>query len=90
MIQDAYGIKEFQTKLPHIAQKIRTQGGHYLITHRSKPSMVAIPFEDYQEIEDILVELNSPQLQKDVAQGRDEYKKGETVSIDLLKISDES
>ncbi|MDP4010673.1 MAG: hypothetical protein Q8P72_00410 [Candidatus Roizmanbacteria bacterium] len=89
MIQDAYGIKEFQTKLPFIAQKIRTQGGHYLVTHRSKPSMVAIPFEDYQEIEDILMELNSPRLQKDVAKGRSDYKKGDTVSIDQLRIADE-
>jgi len=81
MIQDVYGIKEFQTKLPFIAKKIREQGGHYLVTNRCKPSMVAIPFKDYQEIEDILMELNSPQLQKEIKKGREDYTRGETISI---------
>ena len=87
MIQDVYGIKEFQTNLPKIATKIKEQGGHYLITNRSKPSMVAIPFEDYQEIEDILMELNSPKLQKEVKETREDYKKGKAISIDELRIS---
>lgn len=78
MIQDVYGIKEFQTKLPQIARKIKEIGGHYLITNRSKPSMVAIPFEDYQEIEDIFLELNSPKLKRDIQEGREEYRKGKT------------
>ncbi|MDA1316534.1 MAG: type II toxin-antitoxin system Phd/YefM family antitoxin [bacterium] len=89
MIQDVFGIKEFQTNLPKIAAQIKQQGGHYLVTNRSKPAMVAIPFEDYQEIEDILLELNSPTLQKEIKQGRAEYKKGKTISIDELVISDE-
>ena len=84
MIQDVYGIKEFQTKLPKIAKKIRQIGGHYLVTNRSKPSLVAIPFADYQEIEDILLELNSPSLQKDIEKGRLEYSKGETQSFEDL------
>ena len=82
MIQDVYGIKEFQTKLPQIANKIRQIGGHYLVTNRSKPSLVAIPFSDYQEIEDILLELNSPSLQEDVKKGRREYSEGKTRNFD--------
>ena len=82
MIQDVYGIKEFQTKLPQIAKMISQIGGHYLVTNRSQPSLVAIPFSDYQEIEDILLELNSPSLKKDIQEGREEYSKGETQDFD--------
>jgi PHD/YefM family antitoxin component YafN of YafNO toxin-antitoxin module len=78
MIQDVFGIKEFQINLPQIARQIKNIGGHYLITNRSKPAMVAIPFADYQQIEDILMELNSPSLQRDIAKGRKEYVDGKT------------
>lgn len=82
MIQDVFGIKEFQTKLPQIAKQISQIGGHYLVTNRSQPSLVAIPFADYQEIEDILLELNSPSLKKDIKKGRSEYSKGQTRDFD--------
>lgn len=82
MIQDVFGIKEFQTKLPQIAKMISQIGGHYLVTNRSQPSLVAIPFSDYQEIEDILLELNSPTTNKDIKKGRDEYSKGQTKNFD--------
>lgn len=82
MIQNVFGIKEFQTKLPSIAKKISQVGGHYLVTNRSKPSLVAIPFSDYQEIEDIMLELNSPSLKKDIKKGRTEYQKGLTQDFD--------
>lgn len=82
MIQDVYGIKEFQIKLPQIAKKISQIGGHYLVTNRSRPSLVAIPFADYQEIEDILLELNSPSLKKDIKRGRQEYSKGQAQNFD--------
>lgn len=81
MIQDVYGIKEFQINLPKIARKINQIGGHYLVTNRSKPSMVAIPFSDYLEIEDIFLELNSPSLKKDVKKGREEFKDKKTTDF---------
>lgn len=82
MIQNVYGIKQFQTKLPEMARQIDEIGGHYLVTRRNKPSFVAIPFADYQEIEDILLELNSLKLQKEIAQGREEYRQGKTKTLD--------
>ena len=78
MIQDVYGIKEFQTKLPSIARLIHQEGGHYLVTNRAKPALVAIPFSDYQEIEDILLELNSPKLKREIKKGREEKQRGKT------------
>lgn len=84
MIQDVYGIKEFQINLPKIANKISREGGHYLVTNRSKPSLVAIPFTDYQQIEDILLELNAPILQNEIAAGRKEYAAGKTVPLDTV------
>ena len=81
MISDVYGIKEFQTKLAKIARKIRETGGHYLITNRNKPTMVAIPFEDYKEIEDILVELNSANLKRDIRKARKEYESGQAADF---------
>ena len=82
MLQNVYGIKQFQTLLPSIAQKISEVGGHYIVTKRSRPAFVAIPFEDYKEIQDILLELNSPQLNKDVKKSRKEYQQGETVDFE--------
>lgn len=84
MIQGVYGIKEFQTKLPAIAKKVSEVGGHYLVTNRSKPALVAIPFSDYQEIEDILLELSFPSLNKDIQKGRKEYAKGQTRDFDAF------
>jgi len=81
MIQGVYGVKKFQVNLPKITNKIREIGGHYLITRRDEPVFVTIPFSDYQEIEDILLELNSPGLQKDVARARKEYREGKTKDI---------
>ena len=89
MIQDVFGIKDFQTNLPKIARKISQIGGHYLVTNRSKPALVAIPFSDYQAIEDILLELNSPQLQKDITEGRKEYLQGKTLILDVPNPSHE-
>lgn len=86
MLQNVHGIKEFQTKLPSLAREISEVGGHLLVTNRNKPSFVAMPFSDYQEIADILLELNSPELTDDVAQGRKEYKENKTTDFrDFLK-----
>ncbi len=78
MIQNVYGIKEFQTKLPQIARMINQVGGHYLVTNRSRPALVAIPFTDYRDVEDILLELNSPKLRREIIIGRKEYREGKT------------
>lgn len=81
MIQAVYGIKDFQVKLPKIARQIASEGGHYLVTNRNKPSLVAIPFGDYQEIEDILLELNAPRLKKEIRIGRHEYRMKKTADF---------
>lgn len=86
MIQRVYGVKEFQTNLPKISSMIAKIGGHYLVTKRNKPTMVAIPFEDYKEIEDIILELNSPVLQADIKKGRRDFKFGKTKSLEELDL----
>lgn len=78
MLQNVYGIKQFQTNLPAMARQIDEVGGHYIITRRNKPAFVAIPFEDYKEVQDILLELNSPDLHKDIARSRKEYQAGKS------------
>ena len=82
MIQNVFGIKEFQTKLPAMARLIEKEGGHYIVTCRNKPVFVVMPFADYQDLEDILMELNSPQLLRDVAQARKDYQAGKTKTLD--------
>ncbi len=89
MIQDVYGIKDFQTNLPKISRDINKVGGHYLVTNRSRPTMVAIPFQDYQAIEDIFLELNSPQLQKDIKKGGKHYLLKNTKSFKKILKEDE-
>ncbi len=64
-----------------VARNIKAMGGHYLVTNRNEPAMVAISFEDYQSVEDILLEMNSPALQKDVEAGRREYVAGKTTKL---------
>jgi len=45
-----------------------------------------MPFSDYQEIADILLELNSPGLIDDIAQSRKEYEENRTTDFrDFLK-----
>ncbi|MBU0978797.1 MAG: hypothetical protein ABIJ33_03910 [Patescibacteria group bacterium] len=39
-----------------MVRQIDEEGGHYIVTRRNKPAFVAIPFADYQEIEDILLD----------------------------------
>ena len=39
-----------------------------------------MPFSDYQEIADILLELNSPGLIDDIAQSRKEYEENRTTN----------
>lgn len=82
MLQNVYGIKQFQTNLPAMARQIDEIGGHYIVTRRNKPAFVAIPFEDYKEIQDILLELNSHQLQSDIATSRREYQDDKTQNFD--------
>ena len=82
MITDSFGIKQFQTNLPELARKIGQAGGHYLVTKRGKPVFMAIPFEDYQEIEDILAEAKSCGLAKDIEEGRKEYMEGKTNKLE--------
>ncbi len=82
MIDAVYGIKDFQVHLPQITRDMLETGGHYLVTNRNKPALVAIPFADYQAIEDILLEFNSPALQSTIEAGRQEYRQGKTQSLD--------
>lgn len=82
MLQTVYGIKQFQTNLPAMARQIDEVGGHYIVTRRNKPVFVAIPFDDYKEVQDILLELNSPELHKDISQSRKEYQDGKTQDFD--------
>ena len=81
MISNSFGIKQFQTNLPSLARKIAQIGGHYLVTKRGKPVFMAIPFEDYQEIEDIIAEANSAKLAKDIKKGRIEFMERKTKKI---------
>jgi PHD/YefM family antitoxin component YafN of YafNO toxin-antitoxin module len=78
MIHNIYGIKEFQKQLPAIAKKIAEVGGYSVVTNRSKPVFVTIPFEEYKEIEDILLELTNKKLAKDVSQTRKEYQQNKS------------
>lgn len=65
MLQNVFGIKQFQTQLPALARQISDVGGHYVVTNRSKPAFVAISFDDYKEIQDIMMELSSSKLKKE-------------------------
>lgn len=86
MITNIYGIKQFQTHLPQISNSIKDLGGHYLVTQRNTPIFVTIPFEEYQELQEILLEMNSPQLKRSIRKARKEFKEGKSVSLeDFLK-----
>ncbi len=82
MISSSFGIKQFQSNLPSLANKMAEVGGHYLVTKRGKPVFMAIPFEDYQEIQDIIDEAQSRKLLVDIEKGRQEYKEGKTRKLE--------
>ena len=82
MLQNVFGIKQFQMQLPALARKISDVGGHYVVTNRSKPAFVAISFEDYKEIQHILMELGSSRLKTEIRQAREEYEQGKATDFD--------
>ncbi|OGJ20320.1 MAG: hypothetical protein A3A82_03925 [Candidatus Pacebacteria bacterium RIFCSPLOWO2_01_FULL_47_12] len=82
MLQNVFGIKQFQAQLPVLARQISDVGGHYVVTNRSKPAFVAISFDDYKEIQDILMELGSTKLKKEIMLAREEYNQGKSTDFD--------
>lgn len=81
MTQTIYGIKKFQAQLPLIARDMAVVGGEYVVTRRGEPAFVAMPYQTYQEMQDLLAELRSPQLQKDITQARKEHRLGKSIPI---------
>lgn len=64
-----------------IARDMATVGGEYVVTRRGEPTFVAVPYERYQELQDLLAELRSPQLQKEIAQARKQHRSGKSIPV---------
>lgn len=73
-----YDLDEFQKKLPEIVAGLNREGGHYILTQKKKPSLVAISYREYAEISEIAQELQAHDLKRDVSQARREYRDGKT------------
>lgn len=59
-----------QTLLKNIETKIK----------KSKSPLVVLSLSEWQQIEDVINELSSPQLLKSMTRARDDYKKGKTIT----------
>lgn len=71
----------FYNLIEETANKLRS----FIITHRGKPKAVVISIdelESWQETLDVLTE--NPNIVKDIAKSRKEFKEGKTISLDEL------
>lgn len=59
-----------QTLLKNIETKIK----------KGKSPLVVLSLSEWQQIEDVINELSSPQLLKSMTQARDDYKKGKIIT----------
>ena len=74
------GVKSFRT---HLSKFIRSREP-YIVTDRGEPQEVLIPYDDLIELVEDLEELSDPKLIKQIAEGREAYKKGGWTPVSRL------
>ena len=74
------GVKELKNHLSAILKRSRPR----IVTDHNKPRHVLVPYEDMVEIAEILDELADPKLLKQIAEGRESYRKGHWTPFENL------
>jgi len=74
------GVKSFRT---HLSRFIRSQQP-YIIMDRTQPQEFVIPYNEMIKLVEMLEELYDPELLKQIAEGRNAYRKGGWVPVSRL------
>ena len=74
------GVRELKNKLSAVLRR----GKPRIVTDRNKPRHVLVPYEDMVDLVEILDELSDPKLLKQIAEGREGYRKGKSVPLERL------
>ena len=74
------GVKELKNTLSAVLKRKKPR----VVTDHNKPRHFLIPHEDMLEIVEVLEELSDPKLLRQVAEGRESYRKGHWTPFENL------
>jgi len=77
---ETIGVKELKNHLSVVLKQRKAR----VVTDRNKPKHFLIPYEDMVEIAEIVEELSSAKLLRDIAEGRRSYRKGKWIPLETL------
>ena len=68
----------------HVVNRAAFGGERIVLTRRGKPIAAVVPVEDVEWLEELDAQ-SSPEDEKAIQEGREAFRRGETVSLDELK-----
>lgn len=78
-------ISEARTKIFKIVNEIQKTGSYYTITEKGRPKAVIMSAEEFESWQETLeVQKMFPNLEKDIKQAREDYKKGNYVTLEEI------
>ncbi|MFH1509655.1 MAG: type II toxin-antitoxin system Phd/YefM family antitoxin [Candidatus Nealsonbacteria bacterium] len=78
-------ISEARRRIFEIVDKIQKRGSHYTITEKGRPKAVIMSAEEFESWQETLeVQKMFPNLDKDIKQAREDYKKGNYVTLEEI------
>ncbi len=80
MRAEPIGVKELKNNLSTVLKRGKTR----VVTDRNKPKHFLIPYEDMIDIVELMEELSDTKLQRQIAEGRESYRKGKSVPLEKL------
>ncbi len=72
------GVKELKNTLSAVLRR----GKARIVTEHNRPRHVLVPYEDMVELVELLDELADPRLLKQIAEGRESYRKGKWIPLE--------
>ncbi|MDO8499366.1 MAG: type II toxin-antitoxin system Phd/YefM family antitoxin [bacterium] len=76
-------ITEARKRIFDIAEEVQMPGSYYTLTDKGRPKVVVMSAEEYESlVETLEVMQDFPDLKKDVAKARQEYKMGKCITLD--------
>lgn len=78
-------ISEARKKIFEIAEEVQKPGTHYTFTEKGKPKAVLLSAEQFESWQETLAVMKDfPDLKKDIKQAREEYRRGDYITLDQL------
>lgn len=80
--QKIISTKEFQSQFAAAVKKAKENGNYYNVVRNSKSVGVFLPIGIWESLLEDLEALSSPRYLKQIAESREQHRRGETLSID--------